>query len=113
VALPVDRVGFVAEVAGRLTDTDGVFTRHDLTQTVAGLLAEGADAATVDRHVSLRWVRAATIRDSERFELSAARRGRLQLAVRGAVDAPADRHLLAVQERLPVALADWRVVYLL
>jgi conjugative relaxase-like TrwC/TraI family protein len=53
VALPVDRIGFVAQVAGRLTDTDGVFTRHDVTQTVAGLLAEGADATTVDRHVSL------------------------------------------------------------
>jgi conjugative relaxase-like TrwC/TraI family protein len=53
VALPADRVGFVAEVARRLTDTDGVFTRHDVTQTVAGLLADGGDAATVDRHVSL------------------------------------------------------------
>jgi conjugative relaxase-like TrwC/TraI family protein len=44
-----NRGGFVAAAVERLTVADGVFTRHDVTQTVAGLLPAGAHATMIDR----------------------------------------------------------------
>jgi conjugative relaxase-like TrwC/TraI family protein len=52
---PVPEVGssFVERVVGSLTETDGIFTRHQVSQAVAALLAPDCDPSAIDATTAL------------------------------------------------------------